>query len=476
MKRTLKSMSIVLFVLMLSFAVMLFRGENGALAAQTDLPIDNKNFPDQYFRQYVLENFDTDSNGTLSSSEIANVDIIKCYDSNISDLKGIEHFFNLRMLLCGGNNLKHLDVTCFPRLYMLNCVENNITTLEIGGTILAKGLPDSERWDSPEDPDQLYRNDDAVYGMMLGADKNVTITINGKVITIDPTSPVSTVTPTPEPTRRVTPKPTAVPTAKPTAKPTNKPTPLPSANEDGVVGFVDRLYNNILGRSADAAGKADWINRVMTQGYSGADVAKGFLFAPEFLDKDISNSDFVEILYNTFFDRASDPAGKADWVNRMANGWSRQDVIIGFIDSTEWANLCLTYGIPSGGRGVPNKTVEPNEGTIQFCTRLYTTCLGRDADQNGLMDWATQLANMKISGSDAARGFFFSAEFINQHFSDEEFVTRLYRTFMGREPDSAGKADWLNRLASGTSREDVFYGFANSQEFGQICASYGIMR
>ncbi|MBQ1894974.1 MAG: DUF4214 domain-containing protein, partial [Clostridiales bacterium] len=113
---------------------------------------------------------------------------------------------------------------------------------------------------------------------------------------------------------------------------------------------------------------------------------------------------------------------------------------------------------------------------IDFATRLYTTCLGRDADEGGLNNWANQLANMQISGSDAAHGFFFSAEFINAGHDNEEYVTRLYRTFMGREPDPAGFADWVGQLNNGADRESVFQGFAGSAEWAGICSDYGILR
>ncbi|MBO4638119.1 MAG: DUF4214 domain-containing protein, partial [Clostridiales bacterium] len=153
-----------------------------------------------------------------------------------------------------------------------------------------------------------------------------------------------------------------------------------------------------------------------------------------------------------------------------------EEVIEGFINSTEWANLCLFYGIRNGGTGVPNIEIEPNQATIDFATRLYTTCLGRNADQAGLMAWARQLANQRDTGTGAARGFFFSSEFTGQNVSNGEYVTRLYRTFMNREPDQAGYDAWVAQLDAGASREEVFEGFAQSPEFARICASYGIIR
>ena len=44
-----------------------------ALAAMGDVEINETNFPDAKFRNYISENFDQDGNGSLSSAEIANV-------------------------------------------------------------------------------------------------------------------------------------------------------------------------------------------------------------------------------------------------------------------------------------------------------------------------------------------------------------------------------------------------------------------
>ena len=92
------------------------------------------------------------------------------------------------------------------------------------------------------------------------------------------------------------------------------------------------------------------------------------------------------------------------------------------------------------------------------------------------MAWARQLANHRDSGSGAARGFFFSSEISGQNLSNEEYLTRLYRTFMNREPDEAGFNAWLSQLNDGVSREEIFSGFVGSQEFTGICDSYGIER
>ena len=279
--------------------------------------------------------------------------------------------------------------------------------------------------------------------------------------------------------QQVVPKLTPVVTPDPApVNPAPTPIPVPTQPEEddsGAAGFVERLYTVALGRASDPNGKAAWIS-ALRKGATGAEAAQGFLFSAEFLNKDMSNEQFVSTLYKTFFDREPDQGGLNAWVGAIENGETKSNVIMGFINSTEWANVCLKYGIASGGTGTPNIEVEPNEQIIAFATRLYTTCLKRTPDQNGLMAWARQLANLKDTGSNAAHGFFFSDEMNNNPVSNEEFVTRLYLTFMDRQPDAAGMNAWVGQLDAGVSREEVFQGFAQSSEFGAICANYGIIR
>ncbi|MBO4637829.1 MAG: DUF4214 domain-containing protein [Clostridiales bacterium] len=270
--------------------------------------------------------------------------------------------------------------------------------------------------------------------------------------------------------------PSSVSVAAPTSNPAPADAPVISSRNYSIGDFVERLYTVALGRNSDPVGKQDWIDAVTMRGQTGADLARGFLYSPEFLGKNVSNEDFVRTLYRTFFDREADADGLNAWVAVLDNGGSKEGVIEGFINSTEWANLCLLYGVRSGGTGTPNVQVKPNQATIDFATRLYTTCLSRSADENGLMAWARQLANQRDTGTGAARGFFFSNEFLGQNVSNEEYVNRLYRTFMGREADEAGFTAWVAQLNEGVSREAVFNGFAESPEFARICASYGIIK
>ncbi len=121
-------------------------------------------------------------------------------------------------------------------------------------------------------------------------------------------------------------------------------------------------------------------------------------------------------------------------------------------------------------------TIKANaEGGVDgFVERCYTVTLGRGSDPEGFADWKDQLLNGKSVGVNIAYGFLFSKEYTGKNTSNRTYVKDLYKLFMDREPDDAGFNDWVGKLETGTSRHEVFAGFANSQEFYNICDGYGI--
>ncbi|MBQ6945222.1 MAG: hypothetical protein IJN43_12975 [Ruminococcus sp.] len=97
----------------------------------TGLEINETNFPDSIFRQYVAEEFDINGDSVLSDKEIAAVTKIDVYDMGISDLTGIEYFENLAILECMFNKLTTLDISKNTALIELNCYHNQLTSLDV---------------------------------------------------------------------------------------------------------------------------------------------------------------------------------------------------------------------------------------------------------------------------------------------------------------------------------------------------------
>lgn len=125
-------------------------------------------------------------------------------------------------------------------------------------------------------------------------------------------------------------------------------------DETKVSEFVERLYQVVLLRKSDDGGKKYWVDK-LRNGETGAYICKGFFGSQEFLAREftMNDSDYVETLYNAFFGRPSDTDGKEHWLTELREGTSRENLLDGFINSVEFANLCKTYGINSGGIALP---------------------------------------------------------------------------------------------------------------------------
>jgi Leucine-rich repeat (LRR) protein len=100
-----------------------------AMAANAQVEVNETNFPDGYFRDYILEQYGNE----LTVAEIATTTEIDVSGRNIGDLKGIEHFTALKKLDCQINALTSLDVSELTELQVLDCRVNSLTSLAVAG-------------------------------------------------------------------------------------------------------------------------------------------------------------------------------------------------------------------------------------------------------------------------------------------------------------------------------------------------------
>ena len=117
--------------------------ENGA-SAQADaavpegyIAINEKNFPDENFRDYVAKEWDKNQDKYFSPSEIAAAKWITCdnlWDGQpIKSLKGIEYFTEIWELTCVYNDLTEIDLSHNKKLEYLNCHHNKLEKLDVSG-------------------------------------------------------------------------------------------------------------------------------------------------------------------------------------------------------------------------------------------------------------------------------------------------------------------------------------------------------
>lgn len=242
----------------------------------------------------------------------------------------------------------------------------------------------------------------------------------------------------------------------------------------GVQDFVTRMYKVCLGRTPDSKGLQEWSDALINGTATGANVAHGFIFSQEFINKNLSDTEYIKALYNAFFGREADSGGLSAWQNVINEGYSRKYLLSGFVNSDEFTALCNNYGIQRGQLEL--SPVELTPSISVFVARFYKLCLQRDADEQGLSEWTQALQSKLTTGAQVAYGFVFSPEFLARNLSNEEYVKIMYKAFFGREADPTGLQSWISALNNGTHRQNVLAGFTNSNEFSILCQKYDIDR
>ena len=120
--------------------------ENGnGVSAQADaavpegyIAINEKNFPDKNFRDYVAGEWDKNHDNCFSPSEIAKATWISCDNREIDSLEGIQFFTEIWLLECYYNNLKTIDLSNNKKLSYINCHHNQLKELDVSGLPLLK--------------------------------------------------------------------------------------------------------------------------------------------------------------------------------------------------------------------------------------------------------------------------------------------------------------------------------------------------
>lgn len=97
-----------------------------------------------------------------------------------------------------------------------------------------------------------------------------------------------------------------------------------------------RLYEVLLGRAPDADGAKFWLD-TLDKGANPLEVIDGFLNSEEYSTThgELSNSQFVNMLYEKALYRTPDQEGADYWENHLDNGASRRDIAYFFVSSDE---------------------------------------------------------------------------------------------------------------------------------------------
>ena len=230
-----------------------------------------------------------------------------------------------------------------------------------------------------------------------------------------------------------------------------------SVGPDTTEALVQRLYEGLLGRTGNATGLTFWDQQISSGGSDSA-VAAGFLASPEYQAEQggLTNTQFVDSLYQGMLGRAADATGNAFWTGLLDSGASRADVSVGIAQSAE-AKAALA---PTTSQvWVPDPT-----GTL--AEELFQTGLGRTVDSAGLAFVKSAVAQ-GATALQIAQDVVASPEFQALHGaqSNVALINSFYQEGLGRPLDPVGSSFYGGLLTSGVgSRAAVLAAIGTSAE------------
>ncbi|MBI5675485.1 MAG: DUF4214 domain-containing protein [Nitrospirae bacterium] len=109
--------------------------------------------------------------------------------------------------------------------------------------------------------------------------------------------------------------------------------------------LVNDLYRGFLSRLPDNGGFNSWLGEMQTAQCGGdpqairdltSQIALNFLQSQEYANRNTSNSEYIEDLYNGILRRGADLAGYLYWLGALNGGTTRPAMLQLFVDSTEF--------------------------------------------------------------------------------------------------------------------------------------------
>ncbi len=103
-----------------------------------------------------------------------------------------------------------------------------------------------------------------------------------------------------------------------------------------LTNVVNGMYQTYLGRPGEQGGVGYWVGQLENGGTTDEQLAALFISSDEFYaSHGGSDGGWVDGLYQVVLGRSADSAGKANWLSALQNGWTRTQVAYAFTGSNE---------------------------------------------------------------------------------------------------------------------------------------------
>ncbi|WP_454049448.1 DUF4214 domain-containing protein [Cellulomonas sp. Marseille-Q8402] len=179
--------------------------------------------------------------------------------------------------------------------------------------------------------------------------------------------------------------------------------------------LVRQLYQDVLGRGADAGGLSTW-SQVLVAGTSPAQLATTLVRSTEYAQATVTRD------YQAVLGRAPDPYGMRDWTAAITSGSVRSE------DLRLWLYSSVEFYQRNGNTDAT------------YVAALYQSVLGRPAGQAEINQWAPVAG--RYGSASVLGGVWGSMESANVR------VEAFYQRYLKRSVDPAGRASWAPVLLS----------------------------
>lgn len=123
-----------------------------------------------------------------------------------------------------------------------------------------------------------------------------------------------------------------------------QPPPTPNIPTFDVPSQVTEAYTEILGRPPEAGAIEAWQQRAAASPLPPTSIAQQFFGSLEYLQQNHTAEDTVDRLFNFILDRPADEAGKQAYVNALNSGASVDQLIGSLYTSPEFKQTHLDMG------------------------------------------------------------------------------------------------------------------------------------
>ena len=412
-------------------------------AALADVPLDEAHFPDDTFRQLLVDSgYDKNSDKVLSSAEIAKIKTLDVSDSGIRDLTGVEYLTSLTSLNCGYNDLTELNVSKNTALVSLSCYENRLTSLNVSKNKSLKVLDCGYN--------RLKKlnvsNNKALEELYVSGNQLTALDVTGNTALVCLECQENAIT-----SLNVT-----------------KNTALKWLYcSDNKLAALNVTQNKALQELYCSWNKLKELNLFNNTALKELTCSNNLLTGLDLT----RNTKLVFLWCQANKITQLDISSCTKLVSTVKNN-SKKKNSDGFV----------YYGKDSEGDPLfqldPSVKLytKPTQDTKirAFVTRCYQVILKREPDAGGMKTWFDELKSGRKAAAEIIDRFVNSSEFLNKKYSNAQSVEILYKAMLDRKSDAAGKKNWVSKLDAGKPFAVVINGFCVSKEFKEICDSYGI--